>query len=736
MQTLSDFYHQSGLQPFPIDGKFRNQHHLWCIGWQSTSGAVNILAGDWRTGARFAYEGKESGEITDEDREEWKRLEKEAQAAQEKLHLEASLEAGRLWDDASPTGTHAYLSSKKIDLLGARIIYRDNQKQLIVPMYYEGTISGIQFISESGYKAFLEGSRMKGSYHVIGDIKDIIYIAEGYATAVSIHMATGEAVACAFNAGNLRRTAVSLMSSGKRLVICADDDYKTPGNPGQMKAREAASKSGAYVVSPKFPRGRAGETDFNDLHVRFGLAEVANCISSQLDSSLPANIPDLKCLIKISPNGKTILPADSVVADAILHAVGDRWRANKDDVFTWEGTHWRERSFDIFSRDMIPSISRALGNEYQESKAKSILGLLVRLKLRSMGDSIYQSNCSASAFRNGTLRISGTSYEGFHVSFDPGHSPDDNLMTCLPFDFHKDAEDPKELISYLKNGILSESENQAEDLLMIQEIFGACMLPFFPLIVFFSGKPKTGKSTIVKLITSFISKENTCNVDPTNMHGFNMENMLGKSVNILTDLNTSRVIDVDTVKLIEDRHPIQVQRKYRTNAQAFIPAVHIFATNSMPRLGDESSGALERRVRVFHCNKTITQKTILDYHLGILAREQREIISWAYRGIQRVAENGGYSYPAHLAENARAWEQRDDRVEQFLKSVTDGETNLALSDTGEIPRTLLRDTYLKWSDTMKCKVSPTDLNRLYSRYPQKKVQGTRYIKGFISREAF
>jgi len=63
------------------------------------------------------------------------------------------------------------------------------------------------------------------------------------------------------------------------MIICADNDYLTEGNPGMTKAVEAAHAIGAAVTAPDFGTDRPdGATDFNDLHQAQGLAAVQRCI--------------------------------------------------------------------------------------------------------------------------------------------------------------------------------------------------------------------------------------------------------------------------------------------------------------------------------------------------------------------------------------------------------------------------------------------------------------------------
>lgn len=80
-------------------------------------------------------------------------------------------------------------------------------------------------------------------------------ICEGYATAASIYKATGWAVAVAFDAGNLTPVAKALHEKypDQKIIVCADNDIKTLGNPGVARAREAAAAVGALVAIPAFP---------------------------------------------------------------------------------------------------------------------------------------------------------------------------------------------------------------------------------------------------------------------------------------------------------------------------------------------------------------------------------------------------------------------------------------------------------------------------------------------------
>src|SRR5262249_45633045 len=116
-----------------------------------------------------------------------------------------------------------------------------------------------------------------------GKPNGLLCIAEGYATAASIHEATGHAVAVAFDAGNLEQVARALQAKypDLRIVICADDDYRTAGNPGITRATEAARVVGGLVAVPVFGADRRdGAKDFNDLATHRGAEAVRRCIDA------------------------------------------------------------------------------------------------------------------------------------------------------------------------------------------------------------------------------------------------------------------------------------------------------------------------------------------------------------------------------------------------------------------------------------------------------------------------
>lgn len=170
---------------------------------------------------------EEKKEIAENARKAREQYEKDRRELAER----AAHKASDLWAKAGEiVKPHKYLERKKIKPYGCRFL----QKQLVVPMYKDGALVGLQFISEEKDadgvdKRFLTGSDTVGAYCPLGKITDqtkLLYVVEGYATGCSVHEATDEPVVVAFNAGNLDPVVQRIRAKlpDAQIVIAGDDD--------------------------------------------------------------------------------------------------------------------------------------------------------------------------------------------------------------------------------------------------------------------------------------------------------------------------------------------------------------------------------------------------------------------------------------------------------------------------------------------------------------------------------
>ena len=293
---FSDAIRATGLEPpdviepgklhrFPGVGKRNGNTAGWCKLFDDGLGGC---FGDWSSGFTENWQAKRDKPFSQSERAAFMRrveeARKHAEAERQQQYADAAAKAESIWNTANTANDdHPYLVRKGIKANGARL----HQGALVIPVRSGGELHSLQFIAEDGGKRFLSGGQVTGGYFSIGTIKGAgaLCIAEGFATGSTIHQATGYPVAVAFNAGNLEPVAKAMRRklSGLPIILCADDDADTRGNPGLTKANHAALAIGAKVTVPNFGDQRPADvTDFNDMAALLGLETVAKAIHGVL----------------------------------------------------------------------------------------------------------------------------------------------------------------------------------------------------------------------------------------------------------------------------------------------------------------------------------------------------------------------------------------------------------------------------------------------------------------------
>lgn len=313
------------------------------------------------------------------------------QAAEEDRirHEAAAARAQGLWDEATPCDSHPYLESKGVKSYGLRVgrwellddetggwVNVTNQGLLIPVLDRHNKLWSLQCIfPESGKKMLLRDGSKKSNFFPIGrsqkhDDRPVYILGEGYATCASVHAATGHMVLVCFDAGNLM--SVSLLLRERQpdalIVIAADNDTHTEGNPGLTAARKVAEEVGGLVAVP--PPG-----DFNDLHQSKGLEAVADLIHAVLNLEPDCEIFDQPGCIDdhtlslAEPNacGEVLLSRDTT-QDSVALMYRARYEgrllyANGFDCWLkWDGTRWLREETGL-ALDLIRHLARELNVE-------------------------------------------------------------------------------------------------------------------------------------------------------------------------------------------------------------------------------------------------------------------------------------------------------------------------------------------------------------------------------------
>ncbi|EIG1444127.1 DNA primase, partial [Escherichia coli] len=134
----------------------------------------------------------------------------------------------------------------------------------------------------------LKGSEKSGNWFAFGTPENgrPLLFAEGYATAASLHEATGHPVLMTIDADNMINVAKNARKiwTDSPFVFCADNDHQRKINKGVSSAKKAAASTHGEVIIPAFTEAEKaqGLTDFNDLDASRGRDAFQHVMNAQL----------------------------------------------------------------------------------------------------------------------------------------------------------------------------------------------------------------------------------------------------------------------------------------------------------------------------------------------------------------------------------------------------------------------------------------------------------------------
>ena len=265
---LIDAMRAAGLEP-PEEIHFDGKIHRFRSGTKGSPGHGDkpgwyLVFGDgipagrfgcWRAGMEITWRADVGRKLTEfEEMAHARRINESKvlrEAAQERQHQVASETVEKIWlSGVAAHPDHPYLKRKGIQTHGVRTT---GDGRLMVPLYdQDGTLSTLQYIDEQGGKLYHPGGQTGGKFWMLGTMDEpgTLFVAEGFATAATIHEATDRPVVVSYSASNLvpvTGTLREMYGATQDLVIVADNDAS---GVGQRYAEQASAKFGARMVMP------------------------------------------------------------------------------------------------------------------------------------------------------------------------------------------------------------------------------------------------------------------------------------------------------------------------------------------------------------------------------------------------------------------------------------------------------------------------------------------------------
>lgn len=712
---VSNYLKQFGFEEDLVaDGAFHHAGKNWYIAHDQGEGRVLITFGNFATNQRltkkFGYkDGDESWRALQESQHKIKELAETDQVKALQKIIQTNFQS-----ILSSSNTHPYLTSKGItNLYGAKV----NGIELLVPMQdVVGRIWNVQKIWENGVKNFTPGAKTKGLMGFLGKDPKLmkhckhIAICEGFATAVSIDKAleasgdTDYYVICAFTAKNLIEVAKNLKKKypDKKFTIFGDNDHTKQINVGHDAAFEASLDIDAQlVVSPK----ESGVSDFNDLLQKHGMAHTLEVIEAQKDKPLSevatasgttvrrhiTHYSDIEPLpVKYNEKGAPLAPDDYELAQYVLDYFDTKFGLMKhnQDLFIYREDYWNlchQREIDTFRN----TIMAAGGGKITQRKVGDVYRTFTGL-ITHMDRDPWTMNTELCNLANGVIEITGDK-----LTFRE-HRKSDLCIYKIPVNYEPDARN--KLFEDTIAAMFAQDAQGPEKVLLLQEMYGACLFPKYPKIFLLYGKANRGKTTLIIPATRLVDHANLAFLGPHEFKDFHMENLVGKLVNVNTDIDTKKTIQDAVLKKIEDRIPVTMNRKGRAMVKAPMPALHIFGANELPKT-TETSEAHERRWALINLDELVLPtNTVLDFGNKVFDAGSSGILNWALGGFQRLMDRGGkFTVTESGKASMEEWKLETDVVAQFISDIKEGSfTDLTIDPDGKVMKATMYLLFQKW----------------------------------------
>lgn len=509
-----------------------------------------------------------------------------AEAGTEADRKAAAALAAKLMEKTQPASGNAYMTRKGFPALECLTLTAMHKTggvtfragDVVVPLYDDsGALVNLQLINADGLKRTLKGGQVKGACHIIEGQKQAgkrLWIAEGYATALTVHHLTGETVIVALSSVNLLSLAslARQKSPACQIVLAADRDLN---GDGQSKAAAAADAcEGVVALPPVFG-------DWNDAFIQYGEEATRKAIYDAIRP--PGESP-----FSTMSEAEFTAMSTSEKAMRVHEHYGEALAvdANGQLLSRYEAGIWKIIPPSDFARD-VAGLFQRLRAPFSSGKIASVVDTLKLI--------IPQQDAPARrliGFRNGVLDT-GTGV------FSP-HNKAHWLRTLCDVDFTPPVEG-EALETHAPNfwrwlDRAAGSRADKRDVILAALFMVLANRYDWQLFLEVTGPGGSGKSILAEIATMLAGEDNATSATIETLESpRERAALIGFSLIRLPDQEKWSG-DGAGLKAITGGDAVSVDPKYRDAYSTHIPAVILAVNNNPMRFTDRSGGVSRRRV--------------------------------------------------------------------------------------------------------------------------------------------
>ncbi|WP_241623186.1 primase-helicase zinc-binding domain-containing protein [Rosenbergiella australiborealis] len=529
------------------------------------------------------------------------------------LQAQAATIAQEIVSSAIETENNAYLTRKgwqsvvSLTLSKAQKIALTHYRRgdLIIPLHnMNGELVNVQLINAEGEKRTLKGGQVKAASHILGADKPAkrIWLAEGYATALTVHKLTGEQVWIAFSSANFLSLASCIKEKHPTLplIIAADRDLN---EVGQQKAQKVADEFNAILALPPL------FGDWNDAYIESSAEKTKQALRQAIltQKQSPFEVMSSSEFTAMSVDAKATAIAEHYHNNLAIDESGEI-------LSRYEGGAWKVITGNQFERDVV-QLYQAIGASFSAGKISALISTLKLILPQQKAPSRQLIG-----FLNGVLDTqSGT--------FKPHQRQNwlrtvNNVAYTTPLPEESIETNAPHFWKWLN---FAAANNTVKRDVILAALFMVLANRYdWQLFLEITGPGGTGKSLLSEIATMLAGKDNTFSAKIENLElSRERAPIVGRSLILLPDQEKWSG-DGAGIKAITGGDAVSVDPKYKDAYSAHIPAVIIASNNNPMRFTDRSGGISRRRV-ILHFAQIIPARE-RDHQLADKIREELPII--------------------------------------------------------------------------------------------------------------
>jgi len=261
-------------------------------------------------------------------------------------------------------------------------------------------------------------------------------------------------------------------------------------------------------------------------------------------------------------------------------------------------------------------------------------------------------------------------------------SPDYFSTFKLPVAYEQKADCP-EFKHWLRQTL--DGEGREWKMNVLQEFFGYCLLKDnrFQKAMLFYGPRRTGKSTLLHVLTAMLGFENTTSMTLHHLteDRFAVAYMYDKSMNVFADLSDKALRDTGIFMTLSAGDQMTSAKKMG-HAFTFSPFTKlVFSCNIIPTTPNKELAFYRRWILIEFPNIIPEDKVDPNIKDGLL-KEISGIFKWSVDGLKRLLKNGKFSYPFNEYKVKELYEKNSDSVSSFIQTciIEDDESSVLKRD--------------------------------------------------------